>query len=830
MKRKIIATSLMALSLLSGGGIVSHAQSVGEWHLYSLFADKVDKIIDAQNKVYYMSSNRLYSYDKKYNESYTYSTDNVLNDTDVTGIYYNAEKNYVLVTYSTSNIDIINDNDGTVINLSDIYIANLTYSKTINDVAFGGGKIYVATDFGLVAYDDDSKTVSDSGLYGKSAQYVTVSGDKVLVNLAGTYYFATVGARLNTVDKLTTLRSANSSTIIAGTDNGFFEYTSGKTLRFVAVDWSTKTCTNTDYSDIKNVNSIIKNDDNTGSVVTDSKIISVDFATGAVSSDPLTIPSGIVGQTIGFNKSLSSVWSGDDSGIANYDIADGSLTTLTEKFVPEAATCAKVAFIVGSADGSCVYASNIGTSKYRASLAPDDRFTGYATQQRTDVIENGKISNAAADEASTWSTKSPAYKAQVAAGNKKMFGGCTLLAVDPNNPHRYYMPTTAEGIYVVEDNKEIFKFNYQNGNMWVRNTYSFDNADSTIDCVYFDKDGNMWVGYRTGESDAAYAWSPFIMLPKKYLEGDLSQITKEDWQLSAHLGKRRGRTGESRMVICSKSNYIFTFEDIYQDYLGVYQTNGTLDDTSDDSFFELENLKDQEGSSFAPIRWACGVEDKNGQVWFGTTSGVATIPNPALCKDASYQITRPKVPRNDGTNYADYLLDAEQVNAIAVDATNRKWIGTENSGLYYVSESGDEILANFTKENSPLPSNAVTAVYCDPNSNLVYVGTPNGLLTYRSTAVAAATDYSDVYAYPNPVRPDYTGWITITGLMENSLVKIADAAGNVVYQTRSNGGMAVWDGCNVAGERVSTGVYFVFASQNENDNASAVVTKIMVVK
>jgi hypothetical protein len=217
-------------------------------------------------------------------------------------------------------------------------------------------------------------------------------------------------------------------------------------------------------------------------------------------------------------------------------------------------------------------------------------------------------------------------------------------------------------------------------------------------------------------------------------------------------------------------------------------------------------------------------------VWFGTTSGVATVPNPSLCKDTSYQITRPKVPRNDGTNYADYLLDAEQVNAIAVDATNRKWIGTENSGLYYVSESGDEILANFTNENSPLPSNAVTAVYCDPNSNLVYVGTPKGLLTYRSTAVAAATDYSDVYAYPNPVRPDYTGWITITGLMENSLVKIADAAGNVVYQTRSNGGMAVWDGCNGAGERVSTGVYFVFASQNENDNASAVITKIMVVK
>jgi hypothetical protein len=112
----------------------------------------------------------------------------------------------------------------------------------------------------------------------------------------------------------------------------------------------------------------------------------------------------------------------------------------------------------------------------------------------------------------------------------------------------------------------------------------------------------------------------------------------------------------------------------------------------------------------------------------------------------------------------------------------------------------------------------------------VYIGLSTGLITYSSTTVAAATDYSNVYAYPNPVRPDYTGWITVTGLMDNSLVKIADAAGNVVYQTRSNGGMAVWDGCNASGDRVSTGVYFVFASQNENDNATAVVTKIMVVK
>ena len=104
-----------------------------------------------------------------------------------------------------------------------------------------------------------------------------------------------------------------------------------------------------------------------------------------------------------------------------------------------------------------------------------------------------------------------------------------------------------------------------------------------------------------------------------------------------------------------------------------------------------------------------------------------------------------------------------------------------------------------------------------------------GLVSYSSTSSPAAASYDDVYAYPNPVRPDYTGPVTVTGLMENSLVKIADAAGNVFAQGRSNGGMFVWDGCNSAGERVRSGVYFVFASQNADGSASGAVTKILII-
>ena len=187
------------------------------------------------------------------------------------------------------------------------------------------------------------------------------------------------------------------------------------------------------------------------------------------------------------------------------------------------------------------------------------------------------------------------------------------------------------------------------------------------------------------------------------------------------------------------------------------------------------------------------------------------------------------VPRNDGTNFGDYLLETETIYDIASDPTDRKWIATGSSGVYLVSERGDRIIENFTTANSPLPSNTVYSVACDPHSNRVFFGTSKGVVSYSSDSAPAADDYSEVYAFPNPVRPDYTGWITVTGLMDNSLVKIADISGNVLHQGRSEGGIFTWDGCNAAGERVRSGVYLVLASQNASGNSSGVVTKIMVI-
>ena len=260
-----------------------------------------------------------------------------------------------------------------------------------------------------------------------------------------------------------------------------------------------------------------------------------------------------------------------------------------------------------------------------------------------------------------------------------------------------------------------------------------------------------------------------------------------------------------------------------------YDTKGTYTDTSDDNYLLWNSFIDQDGKSYTFNRVSTLAEDKNGKVWIGTSNGVIELSNPKNATNPSFTVTRIKVPRNDGTNYADYLLDAIHVTSISVDNSNRKWLGTMSDGVYLVNENGSKILEHFTSENSYHPGGITYSVYAYPFSNSVFMGTEYGLVEYSSDSSPAMEDYSNIYAYPNPVKPDYTGLITITGLMDNSLVKITDSAGHVFYTSRSEGGMVTWDGCNSVGERVKSGVYFVYVSQNENQQSSGAVTKIMII-
>jgi ligand-binding sensor domain-containing protein len=216
--------------------------------------------------------------------------------------------------------------------------------------------------------------------------------------------------------------------------------------------------------------------------------------------------------------------------------------------------------------------------------------------------------------------------------------------------------------------------------------------------------------------------------------------------------------------------------------------------------------------------------DNDGELWLGTDEGAAVIYSPEnVFSGGNYDAQQILV---EVGGYYQYLLETESVNAIAVDGANRKWFGTEKAGVFLMSEDGTEEIHHFTEENSPLLSNTITSIAIDKDG-MVYFGTAQGVVSYRSEAIDPPSTNDDVYAFPNPVPPDYSGLIAVKGLVGNAWVKITDISGNLVYETRAEGGQAVWNGRTINGDNVHSGVYMVFITND--DGSETEVSKILFI-
>jgi hypothetical protein len=221
-------------------------------------------------------------------------------------------------------------------------------------------------------------------------------------------------------------------------------------------------------------------------------------------------------------------------------------------------------------------------------------------------------------------------------------------------------------------------------------------------------------------------------------------------------------------------------------------------------------------------------EDLDGNMWVGTSSGPAVYYNPdAVFSGDNFYATQVIIPRKDGTIYGDLLLATETITAIAIDGANRKWFGTQNSGVYLMSADGLKQIYHFNTANSPILSNSITDIAIDPASGEVFIGTDQGVISFRSTATLGGDAFGKVYVFPNPVRPEYQGNIVVTGLIRDTNVKITDISGNLVFETTSLGGQAIWNGKNMDGKRASTGVYLVFCT-NE-DGSQTFITKLLFI-
>jgi hypothetical protein len=377
------------------------------------------------------------------------------------------------------------------------------------------------------------------------------------------------------------------------------------------------------------------------------------------------------------------------------------------------------------------------------------------------------------------------------------FHDAIRCCIDPADNNHFYIASWGDGLFEYSNN--ILINHYDETNSPLGNEYGGDHGIK-ICGLTFDKSGNLWVT-RTGTQGKVFilkpdgSWINYPLSVETPVMGDI---------ISTSLGQK--------WILIPEGNGIIVLDD-----------NDTPDLFSDDRYIKMPVI-DTEGNYMTACSMA---EDLDGNIWIGTGKGPVIYYNSDNVFDSSERAKRIKIPRNDGSGLADYLLGTETITSISVDGANRKWFGTSDAGACMISESGDAVLKTWNKSNSPLFSDSIAWLAVDNKSGEVWFGTSEGLLSVRDIATSGEKSYSGVYSFPNPVREDFEGNVTITGLMRDTQVKITDVSGNLVNETVSAGGQASWDLTTYNGRRVVTGVYLVFCA-NE-DGSRSCVTKILVI-
>lgn len=786
MIRRTILSVFILLSLIVPA---ASAQQVGSWNMYQVFSGNDNKkLIDTDSQVYFLSDGWLYSYDKENEELVYHNKINNLSDTYIKDIFYNYDKKFLFVAYSNSNIDLIFDN-GRVENIPDLKNVVMTSEKAINSVDFLDKYAYVATDFGYMVVDCEKFIIKESFNYGKKFNSMIATDKYLYANFDKKSYVSDINASHYEISAFQ-LTNFSGEAKMTKLGNDAFIWNSG---------WCYLVKTGLESAKLsifvveqKESGSVTKTGDNFLASFSGYYYI---FDKDGNQIGKTALPENVDGSLLSAYAASARFWNLDKGGLSQFEMADdGSMTILHESMRPNATTVVQPYFMAYK--GHKLYEMNTGPNFLGA-----DNTGGYPFS--LSMLEDG-----------VWKDISPANPTFINGNSKNKL--CRACSFNIEEDGAVWFSTWWEGIYCVNDRKQLQKFDNTNSPLMLK-----EGLCCSPDFM-FDSKGNLWALYFNLKNTT---YSQLFMLPaaKKYSE----TVQESDW-ISWNFGDLE-MTYRSKMFI-KDDRYVLFVDNDFKTRLMVLDNNGTPENTADDKQTMISSFVDQDGKVFEIGYMNCFIEDENGRIWIGTNSGIGVINNIQAAFSNSLVINRIKVARNDGTNLADYLLDGMTITGISIDGANRKWIGTTTSGLYLVSADGSEILDHFTLENSMLVDDLVTSVVCNTDNSKVYVGTKKGTMIYQSDASPSKSDFSNVYAYPNPVRPDYTGYITVAGLMDNSLVKISDAAGNVVYSGKSTGGMFVWNGCGNDGSRVDTGVYYVFASQSENDSSSGYVTKILIVR
>jgi hypothetical protein len=378
--------------------------------------------------------------------------------------------------------------------------------------------------------------------------------------------------------------------------------------------------------------------------------------------------------------------------------------------------------------------------------------------------------------------------------------GIDVLEVAVKNGTEYYA-SWRDGLSEIKNGELVIRYDNDNTNGALETTGSSNNRIKISD-LKFDDNGNLW-GLNSEVNHPLFV------------------KTKDNEWFSFGMNQDRLGLFFDDLII---DQYNQKWGILVRGGLFVYNDNNTISDANDDQY---KILKNSVGQGNLPSMGVYSIaEDLDGEIWVGTDKGIGIFYNPsAIFSGNNFDAQQVLIQEGD---YGQYLLSEEKIKCITIDGANRKWIGTEKTGVFLISEDGMEEIQHFTAENSPLFSNNIYDITINPENGEVFIGTEKGLISYRSDATTGVKTQEETHVFPNPVRETYNGPIAINGLITNANIKITDIDGNLVFEDFAKGGQAIWNGKNKNGERASTGVYLVFST--DINGLEKMVSKILFVK
>ena len=742
---------------------------VGTWKTYMAYY-KATIVAETPNLAFGVYDGSLLSYNPDDGEVRTYSNQNGLHDTDIQLMAYHPGANALVLVYSNANIDIfLGDNN--VYNISFYKDDSSIRDKTIYNLEIIGDYAYVSTAFGIGVIDVKKKEVKDTYNLGVIVRSVCRNGNYLYAATSEGIKKALVTANLLDKENWKPIdqkdESLNNATQILFFKDRLFYLVTWNQIIYIDTDGSFQWFGFTDARAIKLLNDQLV-------VLADKGTYFYSDITSYTSIKPLAY-------SIDCINSKNQYW---------LACGEEGLTGLVKQ--PNSSDCeVKVSQIKVNSPKKNLNACMsfmFGKLLVTGGGKGANRLNIPGTLM---VYENGQWYNFD-ENAIAKATGLPCFDFMSA-------------TVDPQDPKHYYVASWGEGLYEFKNNEYVL---YSTNNSSLQTAVAGNNRFVRVDGPVFDKNNNLYVTNASGS----------------VVNGLSIFLNQKEWKSFYYPPLASSET--DRILISRSNQKWFNFFRGTKAGIMVLDENGTIGDASDDRFAYSGNFVDQQGISIDATVYLTMAEDLNGLVWVGTDNGPIYFTsmdqvNLGVCN---------RIISSGQYEEGFRPMEGIRITSIAVDGGNRKWIGSAGSGVFIVDQSnGSETsVENFTAENSFLLSNTINSIAINNQTGEVFIGTDKGLCSYQSEAIEGKPDYSNVYAFPNPVRPESSTQVVITGLMQNSTVKITDVAGNLIREGISMGGQYVWNCTDRFGTIVKAGIYLVFAATPEGKQGMA--TKIMVIK